>query len=224
MAVPTTVMCTNRREYETSRPLSEGRDSAHAGGGAWTTAACERSRRAASCSVVFCCVPAVQVGPAAGGLNTIGSRLTRPSVRHGIHCAARGAIQRAQGLGTTRVSTTAVGTSGSGSRRGPTAGRRWSSAIHRPTTTYAGGNAGHRGRSRPVGPPGRPPPRGMSVEGVAQGLVDVAQRAGQSGVVVASHGRDEVLLDDMSVNGHGLKEHGTAVISRFHQHASAVVR
>ncbi len=64
----------------------------------------------------------------------------------------------------------------------------------------------------------------MSVGGVAQRLVDIAQRAGQPGVVVAGHGRDEVPLDDMRVNRRGLKEHGTAVIGRFHQDASAVLR
>lgn len=102
-----------------------------------------------------------------------------------------------------------------------------------------GRNAGHRGRpGAATRPPGsalaqrcrrttrsenRHGPA-MSVGGVAQRLVDIAQRAGQPGVVVAGHGRDEVPLDDTRVNGRGLKEHGAAVIGRFHQHASAVVR
>ncbi|WP_262505599.1 hypothetical protein [Streptomyces sp. TRM68367] len=55
------------------------------------------------------------------GLNTIGSRLTGPSVRHCIHCAAHGAIQRADSFGTTPVCTTAVGTSGSSRKSRPLA-------------------------------------------------------------------------------------------------------
>jgi hypothetical protein len=51
-------------------------------------------------------------------LNASGSRFTRPSVRHVIHCGARGTIQRVSSSGTTPVATTAVGTSGSSRRTG----------------------------------------------------------------------------------------------------------
>ena len=54
--------------------------------------------------------------------NTIGSRLTRPSVRHSIHSAARGVIQRAGSVETTRVRTTAIGTPASSTQSGPTVG------------------------------------------------------------------------------------------------------
>ena len=54
----------------------------------------------------------------------------------------------------------------------------------------------------------------MSVGGVVQSLVDVTQRAGQPGAVVAGQGCDEVPLDDMRVNGRGLDEHGTTMIGR----------
>lgn len=112
--------------------------------------------------------------------------------------------------------------------------RRHSTAIQCWTPTYAGGTP----VTAVVRPPGSAPAQrcrrttrgeirhgpAMSVGGVAQCLVDIAQRAGQPGVVVAGHGRDEVPLDDTRVNGRGLKKHGTAVIGRFHQDASAVVR
>lgn len=42
-------------------------------------------------------------------------------MRHDIHCAAPGAIQRADGFGTTAVGTTAGGTSGSSGLSGPEA-------------------------------------------------------------------------------------------------------